>query len=193
MEIVKNPRTIKGYADCLIEKGPCPPPGKALKENIKEAMTTDCAQCTEKQKEKATETIRYLFRNERKIFDQVADQTSIKMKTFIILSCVLVVAFAQKYSGKLDSVDIKEMLENESIRTNIFNCFTDKGTCAPEFQEIKDLINDPSTIKDNFSEAQLEKFKEAAEYMYEKNRPVYDELTAKHDPTGQWRKEYGLP
>nr|ARO70327.1 Chemosensory protein 23 [Dendrolimus punctatus] len=73
MEMVKNPRTLKGYTDCLTEKGPCPPPGKALKENIKEAMLTDCAQCTEKQKEKATESIRYLFRNERKIFDQVAD------------------------------------------------------------------------------------------------------------------------
>nr|AII01027.1 chemosensory protein [Dendrolimus houi] len=115
------------------------------------------------------------------------------MKSFIILSCVVVLAFAQKYSGKLDSVDIKELFENDSMKTNIFNCFTEKGTCAPEFQEIKDLLTNPSTIDDNLSEAQLEKFKDAAKYMHEKYRSVYDELAAKNDPTGQWRKKYGLP
>nr|ARO70324.1 Chemosensory protein 20 [Dendrolimus punctatus] len=115
------------------------------------------------------------------------------MKTFIILSCVVVAAFAQKYSGKLESVDVKEIFDDESMRTTIFNCFSEKETCAPEFQEIIDFIKNPSTIEDNLSEAQIEKFKEGAKYMYEKYRPVYDELAGKHDPTGQWRKKYGLP
>ncbi|KAJ0174105.1 hypothetical protein K1T71_010251 [Dendrolimus kikuchii] len=153
-------------------------------------MTTDCAQCTEKQKEKATETISAYHSKVGSLVSAVSLTTSIKMKTFIIISCVVVVAFAQKYSGKLDSVDIKEFLDNESIRTNIFNCFTDKGTCAPEFQEIKDLIKNPSTIENNFTEAELEKFKEAAKYTYEKYRPIYDEIATKYDPTGEWRNNF---
>ncbi|KAM3963365.1 allergen Tha p 1-like [Aphomia sociella] len=59
-EILDSQRLLKGYVDCLMDKGRCTPDGKALKETIPNALEHDCSKCTAKQKEGADKTIRFL-------------------------------------------------------------------------------------------------------------------------------------
>ncbi|XP_059060734.1 uncharacterized protein LOC131853732 [Achroia grisella] len=49
-EVLGNERLLSAYSRCLLNKGPCTPEIKKLKEKIPEILETRCAKCTEKQK-----------------------------------------------------------------------------------------------------------------------------------------------
>ncbi|XP_063238701.1 ejaculatory bulb-specific protein 3-like [Bacillus rossius redtenbacheri] len=46
-EILGNNRTLDSYIKCLLGKGGCTPPGKALKDNLPDALATGCADCSD--------------------------------------------------------------------------------------------------------------------------------------------------
>lgn len=50
-EIVQNERLLKNYAKCFLDEGPCTAEGNDFKKTIPEALKTDCAKCTPKQRE----------------------------------------------------------------------------------------------------------------------------------------------
>nr|WIW78341.1 chemosensory protein 8 [Heliconius charithonia] len=50
-EIVENVRLLKNYAKCFLDEGPCTAEGTDFKKTIPEALKTDCAKCTPKQRE----------------------------------------------------------------------------------------------------------------------------------------------
>nr|XP_026493432.1 uncharacterized protein LOC113398758 [Vanessa tameamea] len=50
-EVLGNDRLITSYSKCLVNKGPCTPEVKKLKDKLPEALETRCAKCTDKQKE----------------------------------------------------------------------------------------------------------------------------------------------
>nr|ALS03845.1 chemosensory protein 20 [Ectropis obliqua] len=50
-EVLNNPRLLNSYAKCLLNRGPCTPEVKQVKEKLPEALETRCAKCTEKQKQ----------------------------------------------------------------------------------------------------------------------------------------------
>ncbi|XP_068620580.1 uncharacterized protein [Battus philenor] len=50
-ELLENDRLLVAYIKCLLNKGPCTPEVKKLKDKIPEALETNCAKCTDKQKE----------------------------------------------------------------------------------------------------------------------------------------------
>nr|QTJ02341.1 chemosensory protein [Agrilus zanthoxylumi] len=58
--VMNSKRLVTYYAACLLSKGPCPPQGAELKRVLPEALQTNCARCTEKQKAGAFRTIKRL-------------------------------------------------------------------------------------------------------------------------------------
>ncbi|XP_073950717.1 allergen Tha p 1-like [Choristoneura fumiferana] len=49
-DVLNNERLLVAYTNCLIDKGPCTAEVKQLKEKLPEALETNCAKCTDKQK-----------------------------------------------------------------------------------------------------------------------------------------------
>nr|QCX43091.1 chemosensory protein csp11 [Helopeltis theivora] len=50
-ELVENARLLKNYGKCFLDQGPCTAEGADFKKTIPEALKTDCAKCTPKQRE----------------------------------------------------------------------------------------------------------------------------------------------
>ncbi|KAL0820536.1 hypothetical protein ABMA28_006390 [Loxostege sticticalis] len=50
-EVLDNERLLNSYAKCLLNKGPCTPEVKKVKDKLPEALATRCAKCTDKQKQ----------------------------------------------------------------------------------------------------------------------------------------------
>lgn len=50
-EILKSERLLTNYINCLLDEGPCTEDGRDLKDTLPDAISNDCSQCTEKQKE----------------------------------------------------------------------------------------------------------------------------------------------
>ncbi|CAH0590227.1 unnamed protein product [Chrysodeixis includens] len=50
-EVLGNDRLLHAYANCLLNKGPCTPEVKNVKDKLPEALATRCAKCTDKQKQ----------------------------------------------------------------------------------------------------------------------------------------------
>ncbi|CAH1988477.1 unnamed protein product [Acanthoscelides obtectus] len=72
--VLASERLVKRYGDCLMERGPCPPEGKFLKEIIPDAIKTACSKCTAKQKEKAGFILQHLLLHHRKLFLELSDK-----------------------------------------------------------------------------------------------------------------------
>lgn len=71
--------------------------------------------------------------------------------SFVAVFAVLVAVVAaapkpdEKYTTKYDSVNIKEILENERLLTGYLKCLKGKGSCTPDGAELKSkLIHFPS-------------------------------------------------
>ncbi|KAM8718982.1 hypothetical protein ACLKA7_011649 [Drosophila subpalustris] len=62
-EILRQERLLNNYIKCLENTGPCTPDAKMLKDILPDAMMTDCAKCTEKQKYGADKVTRHLIDN----------------------------------------------------------------------------------------------------------------------------------
>nr|AIX97069.1 chemosensory protein 1 [Dastarcus helophoroides] len=60
-EIVTNDRLLKNYVYCLLDKGPCTSDGQELKRNMPDAIKTDCAKCSEKQRTGSEYIMKYLI------------------------------------------------------------------------------------------------------------------------------------
>ncbi|KAI4468631.1 chemosensory protein-related [Holotrichia oblita] len=73
-EILNNRRLLKGYANCLLDKGPCSPDGSELKQVLPDVIETGCTKCSEVQS-KATRTIlRHLIENEPEIWKSLEEK-----------------------------------------------------------------------------------------------------------------------
>nr|SAJ59003.1 putative chemosensory protein [Triatoma brasiliensis] len=68
-EILNNDRLYKKYYDCLANKANCTPDGKELKDILPDALKTQCAKCSEKQKKGAEKVVRFMLENKRADFD----------------------------------------------------------------------------------------------------------------------------
>lgn len=47
--------------ECVLERGPCTREGLELRKNIPDALETECAKCSQKQKENAGKIMAYLL------------------------------------------------------------------------------------------------------------------------------------
>lgn len=62
-EILKSDRLFNNYYKCLLDQGRCTPDGNELKRVLPDALKTDCAKCSEKQKSGTEKVINYLIDN----------------------------------------------------------------------------------------------------------------------------------
>ncbi|KMQ88507.1 ejaculatory bulb-specific protein 3 [Lasius niger] len=71
--ILQNDRLLKRYVDCVLDKPNvrCPSEAIELKKVLSEALETDCAKCSNRQKELAEKTINYLVINKKNMWDEV--------------------------------------------------------------------------------------------------------------------------
>ncbi|XP_059060883.1 allergen Tha p 1-like [Achroia grisella] len=91
-EILESQRLLRGYVDCLLDKGRCTPDGKALKETIPDALELDCSKCTEKQKTGSDKVIRFLVNKRPDLWKELKvryDPNSI---------------YEQRYKDRLDTI-----------------------------------------------------------------------------------------
>nr|QEV81549.1 chemosensory protein 4 [Grapholita molesta] len=49
-ELVDNVRLLKSYGNCFLDKGPCTAEGHDFKKTIPDALKTNCAKCSPKQR-----------------------------------------------------------------------------------------------------------------------------------------------
>ncbi|XP_052871300.1 ejaculatory bulb-specific protein 3-like, partial [Anopheles cruzii] len=64
-EILKSDRLFNNYYKCLLDQGRCTPDGNELKRILPDALKTDCAKCSEKQKSGTEKVINYLIDNRK--------------------------------------------------------------------------------------------------------------------------------
>ncbi|XP_043603622.1 ejaculatory bulb-specific protein 3-like [Bombus pyrosoma] len=61
--VLNNERLLKGYVNCLLDRGTCTPDAAELKKNLPDALAHGCSACSEKQKEIADKLSQYLIDN----------------------------------------------------------------------------------------------------------------------------------
>ncbi|XP_049287109.1 ejaculatory bulb-specific protein 3-like [Anopheles funestus] len=64
-EILKSDRLFNNYYKCLLDQGRCTPDGNELKRILPDALQTDCAKCSTKQRDGAIQVINYLIQNRK--------------------------------------------------------------------------------------------------------------------------------
>ncbi|XP_052899572.1 ejaculatory bulb-specific protein 3-like [Anopheles moucheti] len=62
-EIFNSKRLLDNYMNCLKDVGPCTPDGRELKDNLPDALMSDCAKCSEKQRIGSDKVIRFIIAN----------------------------------------------------------------------------------------------------------------------------------
>ncbi|XP_013137138.1 PREDICTED: ejaculatory bulb-specific protein 3-like [Papilio polytes] len=60
-ELIGNIRLLKAYVLCFQSKGKCTPEGTDIKKWIPEALDSECAKCTEKQKSLVAEVLKAIM------------------------------------------------------------------------------------------------------------------------------------
>nr|ABM55550.1 hypothetical protein [Maconellicoccus hirsutus] len=73
-EILKNDRLFNSYYKCLMDQGKCTAEGADLKKYLPEAIKTECAPCTEKQKEGAKKVVKFLTENKKDQWKNLMDK-----------------------------------------------------------------------------------------------------------------------
>nr|UMT69259.1 chemosensory protein 7 [Ophraella communa] len=71
-DVLKSERLLKNYFDCLMDRGKCTPDGKEVRDNISDALETDCGKCSEKQRTGSMKVIKFLVQNKRPMFDELS-------------------------------------------------------------------------------------------------------------------------
>uniref|UniRef100_A0A182W795 Uncharacterized protein n=1 Tax=Anopheles minimus TaxID=112268 RepID=A0A182W795_9DIPT len=77
-EIFNSKRLMDNYMNCLKDVGPCTPDGRELKENLPDALMSDCAKCSEKQRIGSDKVIKFIITNrpdDFAILEQLYDPT----------------------------------------------------------------------------------------------------------------------
>ena len=61
--VLNNERLLRGYVNCLLDRGSCTPDAAELKKNLPDALAHGCSACSEKQKEIADKLSQFLIDN----------------------------------------------------------------------------------------------------------------------------------
>ncbi|CAH1395238.1 unnamed protein product [Nezara viridula] len=64
-EILNNDRLYEKYFKCIMGKGKCTPDGKELKNDMPDAIKTDCSKCSDKQKEGTDKVLKFMLANKK--------------------------------------------------------------------------------------------------------------------------------
>nr|ANA75029.1 putative chemosensory protein 11 [Ectropis obliqua] len=70
-QILESQRLLRGYVDCLLDRGRCTPDGKALKETLPDALEHECSKCTAKQKSGSDKVVRFLVNKQPALWKEL--------------------------------------------------------------------------------------------------------------------------
>ncbi|KAF7987498.1 hypothetical protein HCN44_003260 [Aphidius gifuensis] len=70
--ILRNPRLLNNYVNCLLDKGKCTPDGTELKTLLPDAILSECSKCNPKQKEGSERVITFLVKEKPDIWAKLA-------------------------------------------------------------------------------------------------------------------------
>ncbi|XP_054277357.1 ejaculatory bulb-specific protein 3-like [Macrosteles quadrilineatus] len=69
--VLRNNRLLRNYHNCIMDKGPCTPDAQELKKNLPEALDSECAKCSEKQKQGAEKVLKFLYEKKPQMFKEL--------------------------------------------------------------------------------------------------------------------------
>ncbi|XP_013162806.1 PREDICTED: ejaculatory bulb-specific protein 3-like isoform X3 [Papilio xuthus] len=69
--IIQNERILLAYYKCVMEKGPCTKDGKNFKQKLPEALATNCAKCTDKQKQMGKVLVKQVKKAHPELWDEL--------------------------------------------------------------------------------------------------------------------------
>nr|AXG21597.1 chemosensory protein 4 [Agrilus mali] len=118
-----------------------------------------------------------------------------RIATVCLLAAFVVIVSSvpqAKYTIKYDNVDLDQILSNQRLLENYYNCLMDKGKCTPDGQELKKNLPDALTTKcSKCSEKQKEGTQRVVEYLIKNKNDWWKNLERKYDPSGNYRRDYG--
>ncbi|XP_063908509.1 ejaculatory bulb-specific protein 3-like [Zophobas morio] len=99
----------------------------------------------------------------------------------------------QKYTTRYDNIDVERILHSKRLLLNYINCLLDKGSCSPEGRDLKKLLPDAlATDCSKCSEVQKKQAGKVLTFVLLNYRKEWDQLIAKYDPDGIYRKKYEI-
>ncbi|XP_013136972.1 PREDICTED: ejaculatory bulb-specific protein 3-like [Papilio polytes] len=70
-ELLGNDRLLTAYIKCLLNKGPCTPEVKKIKDKIPEVLETKCDKCTDKQKQIGKVLVKQVQKTHPELWDEL--------------------------------------------------------------------------------------------------------------------------
>ncbi|XP_054277356.1 ejaculatory bulb-specific protein 3-like [Macrosteles quadrilineatus] len=111
----------------------------------------------------------------------------------VVLVCLPAVLLlpASTYTTRFDNVNIDQILKNDRLLRNYFNCLMDRGKCTPEGEELKKAVPDAlKTACAKCTPKQKEGTEKVTRFLISKRPNLYQELEKKYDPQGVYRQRY---
>ncbi|XP_029032665.1 ejaculatory bulb-specific protein 3-like [Osmia lignaria lignaria] len=114
------------------------------------------------------------------------------MKVAVVFLAVLVCALAnEKYTTKYDNIDLDQILKSDRLLNNYVNCLLDLGSCTPDGKELKKSLPDAlANDCTKCSEKQKNGSEKVIRYLINERPQVWDRLSKKYDPTGQYKTKF---
>nr|ANA10247.1 chemosensory protein 5 [Adelphocoris suturalis] len=114
-------------------------------------------------------------------------------KFFVVMQIGVIssVCAAGTYTDKYDNVNLDEVLNNERLYRNYFNCLQGKGKCTLDGAILKEVI--PSALKTDCALCSVRQKKGAEKvliFLITKKPDDFKILEDKFDPEGVYRKKY---
>nr|WJJ70415.1 venom protein U-MPTX.7-Mc22 [Megalopyge crispata] len=72
-EVIDNPRLLRSYSNCFLNKNPCTAEGANFKKLILEAIQTECAKCSPNQKTKIRKLIIATKQKHPELYEEFLD------------------------------------------------------------------------------------------------------------------------
>nr|AIX97837.1 chemosensory protein [Cnaphalocrocis medinalis] len=113
------------------------------------------------------------------------------MRIIILLSCLVVVFAADKYSTKYDNFDVDTLISNDRLLKAYINCFLEKGRCTPEGADFRKALPEAvETTCAKCTEKQKNNIRKVIKAIQQKHPKQWEELKKKTDPSGKFRADF---
>ncbi|KAK9498834.1 hypothetical protein O3M35_003390 [Rhynocoris fuscipes] len=114
-------------------------------------------------------------------------------KELFIISAIICISLCadNKYTSKYDKIDVDAILNNERVLKRYMDCLLDRGRCTPEGTELRKYLPDAlETECSKCTDAQKKIAGKVMSFLLQNRRNYWNELLAKYDPEGKFRKKY---
>lgn len=88
-QFVENPRLLKKYLDCFLDRGPCTPVGRVFRAVLPEIVRTACSKCSPSQKRFARRTFEAFQRYSPESHSELKKKLDPQNKYFTAFETVL--------------------------------------------------------------------------------------------------------